>query len=98
LKNGFNRNTICNTGDIMTSVRLDKSIEAKLDMFSKLENISKSELIKVALDEYFKNHEPKVQPYVLGEDLFGQFGSGEIDNSKNYKQKLKDKLNEKHTH
>ena len=81
---------------VMTSVRLDQNIEHQLDMVSKLEHISKSELIKKALTEYFANHQNQLSPFALGEDLFGQHGSGQNDNSKNYKNKLKGKLREKH--
>lgn len=82
----------------MVSVRLDKDTERKLDAASKIENLSKTDIIKKALSEYFLNHPGNLNPYDLGRNLFGQHGSGQSDNSVNYKQKLKEKLNEKHSH
>jgi len=37
-------------------------------------------------------------PYELGKDLFGRFESSEVELSKNYKKKIKEKLFEKHSH
>lgn len=79
----------------MTTVRLERQIEQKLELFSDLEKKSKSEIIKKALNEYFKQLAKKVRPYDLGKDLFGKKGSGNPDNSTNYKEKLKSKLHEK---
>lgn len=82
----------------MTSVRLEKSIEKKLELISQLEHISKSELIKRALERYFEQYNEPASPFKVGEELFGQYGSGESDRSSDYKNKLKAKLHEKHSH
>ena len=82
----------------MTTVRLGNIMEKKLEVISQLEQTSKSEIIKNALSEYFEHHREQTNPYKLGEDLFGLYGSGVSDNSVRYKEKLKVKLNEKHTH
>jgi len=60
-------------------------------------NISKSEIIKRALILFFKEYQKKHNPYDLGKDLFGQYGSGIGNLSKNYKKIIKDKLNEKYS-
>ncbi len=82
----------------MISLRLPEELEIELNKISKLENISKSTLIKNALYKYLKERDVKTCPYDLGKDLFGNYGSGSSDLSKNYKAILKDRLNEKHSH
>ena len=81
----------------MISLRLTSDLEDKLNKISKNENISKSEIIKRALILFFKEYQKKHNPYDLGKDLFGQYGSGIGNLSKNYKKIIKDKLNEKYS-
>ena len=81
----------------MLSIRLSSEIESTLDQISKTENISKSEIIKSALDLYFKKYHEVTSPYELGKDLFGIAGSGRSNSSKDYKSILKGKLREKHS-
>lgn len=81
----------------MTTVRLNDDIETKLSMLTEIEKVSKSDVIKKAIAEYYESHYQKHTPYELGADLFGKYGS-EDDLSQNYKSKLKGKLNDKHSH
>ncbi len=81
----------------MTTVRLNKDIESKLSVLIEREKKSKSEIIKKAITEYYNQHMQEKSSYEIGKDLFGTHGSGESI-SENYKQKVKEKLNEKHTH
>jgi len=81
----------------MLSIRLSSEIESKLDQISKSENKPKSEIIKSALDLYFKKYHKVTSPYELGKDLFGKAGSGRSNSSKDYKSILKGKLREKHS-
>ncbi|HOA08353.1 MAG TPA: CopG family transcriptional regulator [Spirochaetota bacterium] len=81
----------------MLSIRLSSEIESKLDQISKTENKPKSEIIKSALDLYFKKYHEVTSPYELGKDLFGKAGSGQSNSSKDYKSILKGKLREKHS-
>ncbi|GAB6091089.1 ribbon-helix-helix domain-containing protein [Spirochaeta dissipatitropha] len=83
----------------MTTVRLPADMEKKLSSISKAQKKSKSEIIKDALEMFMEQEHLNYCSYELGEDLFGQYGSGRNDLSKNYKHILKDKLNDKfHTH
>lgn len=81
----------------MTTVRLNDEIETKLSRLTQIEKSSKSDVIKKAITEYFDSHYQEQTPYELGADLFGKHGSDE-NLSVNYKQKLKDRLNEKYAH
>ncbi len=80
----------------MISLRLSNDLELKLNKVSKTENISKSELIKRALLLYFDKYQKSHNPYDLGKDLFGKYGSGVGTLSKDYKNILKGKLREKY--
>lgn len=82
----------------MTSIRLPKKLEEKLNSLAERENITKSEIIKEALESYFDNYEKKTNPYDLGKELFGKYGSGQGDLSISYKQKVRNKINEKMSH
>jgi len=81
----------------MTTVRLNKEIDNKLSVIMEIEKSSKSEIIKKAIIEYYNLHIPNKTPYELGKDFFGKYGSDE-DLSTTYKQRLKEKLDAKHTH
>lgn len=82
----------------MTSIRLSKELEEKLNSLSERENMTKSEIIKEALEEYLDNYEQKANPYDLGKELFGKYGSGKGDLSTSYKKKVRSKVNEKMSH
>ncbi len=81
----------------MTTVRLNDEIETKLSMLTDIEKSSKSEVIKKTIAEYYESHYQDKTPYELGESLFGKYGADE-NLSLNYKEKLKDMLNEKYSH
>ncbi len=85
-------------GDNMVSVRLSKELEDKIDLLSKQENVTKSDIIKEALEKYFTVQEKKMRPYDLGEEFFGRNGSGKGNLSETYKKKVRDKINEKMSH
>ncbi|MCG8513887.1 MAG: ribbon-helix-helix domain-containing protein [Halanaerobiales bacterium] len=82
----------------MISVRLSKELEEKIELLSKQENVTKSDIIKEALREYVINHEKNCNPYDLGKELFGKNGSGEGNLSESYKKKVREKINEKMSH
>lgn len=82
----------------MISVRLSKELEKKIDLLSKQENVTKSDIIKEALNNYFIDYEKKYSPYDLGEELFGKYGSGKSNLSESYKKKVREKINEKMSH
>jgi len=82
----------------MISVRLSKELEDKIELLSKQENLTKSDIIKEALNKYIIDHEKKRNPYELGRELFGKNGSGKGDLSESYKKKVREKINEKMSH
>lgn len=90
---------ICDTKyKAMLTVRLDEKLEQMLMQLSQNKGLSKSEIVKAALTMYFKKESTDLSPYELGADLFGQEGGSVNDDSLHYKSRLKQKLNEKHTH
>lgn len=82
----------------MLNVRLDDETDEKLKNISEQKNVSKSSIVKEALAMYFTKEQYSESPFLLGEDLFGMAGSRNSDASTTYKSKLKQKLNEKHSH
>ena len=76
----------------MTTVRLDQEMEQILEKYSVIQGKSKSELIKLALTDYFKKYNISDNPYETGKDLFGKYGSGESDTSSTYKKKIKENV------
>lgn len=85
-------------GDFMISIRLSKEIEEKINSIAERENLTKSEIIKEALEKYFENYENKMSPYELGKELFGKYGSKQGDLSTSYKKKVREKIHEKMSH
>ena len=81
----------------MTTVRLNDEILNKISTLIKVEKTTKSEIIKKAIIEYYDRNAGDINPYALGKDLFGRYGSNETM-SDNYKIKLKEKLHEKYSH
>ena len=82
----------------MISLRLPKELEDKLEALSKKEQVTKSDVIREALEKYLVDYENKNKPYELGEDLFGKYGSGDGNLSREYKKRIKEKLHEKMSH
>lgn len=82
----------------MTSIRLPEDIEIKLNEIAKVEQTTKSEIIKQALMLYINDYYNSLSPYELGKDLFGKYGSGRSDLSTQYKKLLRDRINAKHSY
>lgn len=81
----------------MRAIRLPFEFEKKIDQIAEKEYITKTEVIKKALEEYFEGYFSKTSVYELGEDLFGKYGSGVGSLSKDYRKKVREKINEKHS-
>lgn len=82
----------------MVTVRLPSELEMEIDRIASTEKKTRSDIIKDALREYLASHRDQHSSYEFGEDLFGVVSSGDSDRSVIYKQRLKGKLREKHTH
>lgn len=82
----------------MISLRLPKELEEKLESISKKEQLTKSYVIREALEKYVVDKENSEYPYKLGEELFGKYGSGDGRLSREYKKRVKEKIHEKMSH
>ncbi|EEG76046.1 ribbon-helix-helix protein, CopG family [Dethiobacter alkaliphilus] len=74
----------------MISIRLPQELEKKLEEFAVKEQMTKSDIIRKALQVFLENQELREQPYLLGEDLFGKCGSGSASLSTEYKKKVRE--------
>ncbi|SDC82069.1 MULTISPECIES: CopG family ribbon-helix-helix protein [unclassified Candidatus Frackibacter] len=79
----------------MISVRLSKELEEKINLLSQQKDLTKSDIVKEALEMYIEKEEEQKKPYELGEEFFGKYGSGQGDLSTQYKKKVSEKINEK---
>lgn len=82
----------------MLTVRLSAELQSNLEGYCEREHVSKSVVVKEALERYFIQKRYNDNPYALGEELFGAEGSGVPEASVTYKQQIKQHLNEKHSH
>lgn len=82
----------------MISLRLPKELEEKLESLSKKEQVTKSDMIREALEKYLADIEKSKHPYKMGEDLFGRYGSGDGKLSIEYKKKVREKIYGKMSH
>jgi predicted transcriptional regulator len=79
----------------MLNVRLSDDTEKELVRYCLDEGVSKSMVVKEALEAYLGQRRKTRSAFEAGADLFGQEGSGFTDGSVSYKKKLKEKLKEK---
>lgn len=90
---------ICNTiTETMLTVRLSEDEEEILNAYCQREGLSKSMVVKEAIEFYLAQHKKNKNAYEAGQDLFGQEGSGMKDKSTSYKKRVKELLHEKHSH
>ena len=82
----------------MLAVRLNENLETELTYYTKLNAVTKTDVVKEALELYFttQRNKNKKTAYELGIDLFGLDGSNETDLSMTYKKRLKEKLSAKY--
>lgn len=79
----------------MVSVRLPDEMEQRLEQLSVREKTTKTEIIREALQEYLDKKDRAESPYIMGEDLFGKYGSGIGSLSCNYKKNVREKIHAK---
>lgn len=82
----------------MLNVRLSLTIEKALNDYCQRTGLPKSQVVKEALAIYLAQEKSAITPYDAGKDLFGQEGSGIEDNSTTFKERIKQRLSEKHAH
>jgi predicted DNA-binding protein len=80
----------------MLNVRIDAELEERLSELSRNQSITKTEIVKEALQEYLNKQKPTESAYALGKDFFGGVSGGSPKGSKQYKKYLKDKLHGKY--
>ncbi len=81
----------------MTTIRLTSEYEKKIEQIAKHEKKTKSAIIKKALERFFDEYFNETTVYERGQELFGKYGSGKGNLSKDYKKLLREKIGEKHT-
>jgi hypothetical protein len=83
----------------MLAVRLTESLEQELNIFTKISNQTKTDVVKEALKLFFETQKKrqKKSAFELGKDFFGTYESGQSDLSTTYKKRLKEKLNAKYS-
>ena len=79
----------------MLSLRLDPKLELAIEQKAKQLAISKSELVRNFLKEWLKEKK-LTSPHELGEDLFGNYGSGKKTLSVQAKKIAREKILKKH--
>lgn len=82
----------------MLNIRLDEELERKLELLRKKKGISKTALVKEALNQYIDEETTQLSAYELGKDLFDSEEGGSPEGSKNYKDQLKEKHHGKFSH
>ncbi len=82
----------------MVSIRLPEDLEQKLIEIAEIDKTTKTEIIKLALVKFFNDFEKSSNPFELGKDLFGKYGSKKGNLSKDRKKILKEKLRGKYSH
>ncbi|MES0490707.1 MAG: ribbon-helix-helix protein, CopG family [Leptospirales bacterium] len=82
----------------MTTVRLNKELEDQIDAIAQNEHITKSDVIKKALENYCTTFYSEKTPYEIGKELFGRQGSGRKNGSTNYKNIINKIIHEKRNH
>jgi len=80
------------------SVRLPGELEKRVRQIATAEGRTKTEIIRTALEAYVKAKDLAGSAYDLGKNVFGRHGSGRGDLSTSYKNKVKERIREKHTH
>ena len=78
----------------MMTIRLDETLENKIDQLATSLGISKSELIRRSVDQFI-NTVGKADPWSAGKDLFGKFKSGQNDLSASRKIIVREKISRK---
>ncbi|MDW7650362.1 MAG: ribbon-helix-helix domain-containing protein [Bacillota bacterium] len=80
----------------MLTVRLSEEMEKQLNELARKLKLNKSEVVKEAISLYIKQNSQS--PYETGKDLFGCDNSEITDGSTKYKDNVRRKIHEKHSH
>lgn len=79
----------------MLNIRLDEKFELSLELIRKKNGISKSALVKEALNQYINDETSQLSAFELGKDLFDSVENEVEKKPSNYKSSIKNKLKKK---
>lgn len=82
----------------MLNIRLHEELERKLELIRRKKGLSKSALVKEALNQRIQDETSQLSAYELGKDLFETQMGGNPNGSVDYKKELKSKLHGKFSH
>ena len=82
----------------MTSIRLKKDLEVKINKIAKIEKKSKSQIITESIQNYIENYPKNItnSPYELGKDFCGKYNFKSENFSTEFKNIIKGKLVKKY--
>jgi len=78
------------------SIRLDKRLAKELTRAARRSGVSKSELMRRCLREYIARQKIDNLAWEVGKNLFGRYGSGRSDLSRNAEKIVREKIRAKH--
>lgn len=81
----------------LLTARCSADVKEALNVLSRTENLSRSEIISKSVLDYYERHLPQTLSDVE-QNLFGRYSSGKKDLSANRKKYFKEILLEKHSH
>ena len=80
----------------MLTVKLSEELERRLEYASQIQGISKSAIVRLALETYLNNLMDTTTSYEKGKHLFGLYGSKAGELSTTYKAGVKSSIVEKY--
>lgn len=78
----------------MITLRVDKKLDETLKKTAKAKGLTKSEVVRQSLVEYLSTHSQS-NPHIIGEAVFGKYGSGKGNLSTDSEAILRDKSKRK---
>ena len=78
--------------EVITSARFPIETRNKLNILSRIKNMTISEIMIESVNKYYEQEESGIDSYALGLPYFGRYGSGIGDLSTTYKQRIYEDL------
>ncbi len=77
------------------SLRLNNNIDRELAKIAEAEGTSKSDLVRVLITDFVNKKSKHRTPWEIGKNVFGRYGSGKANLSRDRKSILREKLRAK---
>ncbi len=77
------------------SLRLDDKLAQQLEAVARERGVSKSEVVRLCLEDYLAREQARPTAWELGKELFGRHSSGRSDLSENCEQVLRELMHAK---